>query len=83
MDMWLLLRYLIELLIVLLPVGTFFYKVSGWKAKLDNDISMLWKEVGALSAKVENNETVVGAIEKRLESIDTKLDLILQGKLKL
>lgn len=83
MDKWLLLRYLIELLIVLLPVGTFFYKVSGWKSKIDNDISMLWKEAGALSAKVENTETVVGAIEKRLESIDTKLDLILQGKLKL
>lgn len=81
--MWLLLRYLIELLIVLLPVGTFFFKISSWKSKLDNDVSMLWKEVGALSAKVENNENVVGTIEKRLESIDTKLDLILQGKLKL
>lgn len=82
MDMWLLLRYLIELLIVLLPVGTFFFKISGWKSKLDNDVSMLWKEVGALSAKVENTENVVGTIEKRLESIDTKLDLIIQGKIK-
>lgn len=80
---WILLQYLIELLIVLLPVGTFFFKVSGWKSKIDNDISMLWKEVGALSAKIENNEAVVGTIEKRLESIDTKLDLLLQGKLKI
>lgn len=80
---------LIEAVILLLPLIAFIFKVGSWRGKMENDISKikddiqsLWKELGAVEAKGEDTKNVVSEIKEGLASINSKLDLIVAGKIK-
>lgn len=81
---------LIEAVIFLLPLITFIFKVGSWRGKLENDIAKLqdevktlWKELGAIEAKGEDTKNVVAEVKESLAAINSKLDLIVNGKIKI
>lgn len=80
-TMIMLLKYLIELAIVLIPVGALFAKFVGWRKSIEMQLSQLWKELGKIDAKNEDNSQVIHSIENQLTEISTKLDLLIGGKL--
>lgn len=82
MDKWDFLKYGIELIVVLIPVGSLFAKFVGWRQSIEGQMSQVWKELGRLDNLSKSNENLIHNIETRLSSIDTKLDLILEGRLK-
>lgn len=81
MDKAQLLWLLIELAIVLIPVGSLFAKFVGWRKSIEMQLSQVWKELGKIDAKNEDNSQVIHSIENQLTEISTKLDLLIGGKL--
>lgn len=79
--MIMLLKYVIELVIVLIPVGSLFAKFVGWRKSIEMQVSQMWKELGKIDAKNEDNSQVIHSIENQLTEISTKLDLLIGGKL--
>lgn len=76
-----LLKYLIELIVVLIPVGTLFAKFIGWRKSIEMQVSQIWKELGRIDGRNEDNGQVIRKIENQLTEISTKLDLLIGGKL--
>lgn len=83
MDKYDLLKAAIELVVVLIPVGTLFGKFIGWRKSMELQVSQIWKELGRIDSQSEDNRNVVNGIKEQLTEISTKLDLILNGKVHL
>lgn len=93
MDKQVFLYLLIEAIVFLIPVATLFIKIGGYKKTVEDVVEKTkglpeWKaETGVKITQLElqtiSQQHVLDEINKNIVSIATKMDLLLDDKLKL
>lgn len=89
MDKATMIYLIIEAIIFLIPVASLFFKTGSWKRGVEadmehikNDITFIWNDIRELQSKNDNTSSIVASIKEQLSAIDSKLDLLINGKIK-